>query len=77
MKDHLVRLIGRTVIAAIFAAVVTLFFGSAGWAQSPADKYPEKPIKIIVPFAPGGSVDPVAYIFGQNFTEACDHQDLI
>jgi len=38
-------------------------------AQAPADKYPEKPIKIIVPFAPGGSVDILARVIGQKLTE--------
>ena len=39
----------------ILAALLACFTASA-FAQS-ADKYPEKPIKIIVPFPPGGSVD--------------------
>lgn len=38
-------------------------------AQSAADRYPEKPIKIIVPFAPGGSVDVVARVIGQKMQE--------
>src|SRR5207237_7553458 len=41
-----------------------------GAAQSPADKYPDKPIKIIVPFAPGGSTDILARVIGQKMTES-------
>jgi tripartite-type tricarboxylate transporter receptor subunit TctC len=38
-------------------------------AQSPASRYPEKPIRIIVPFAPGGSTDVLARVIGQKLTE--------
>lgn len=38
-------------------------------AQSVADRYPAKPIKIIVPFAPGGSVDVLARVVGQKMHE--------
>lgn len=50
-------------------AGLALTAGSAA-AQSPADRYPDKPIKIIVPFAPGGSVDVLARSLGQKLTEA-------
>ncbi|MGA2566377.1 MAG: tripartite tricarboxylate transporter substrate binding protein [Pseudolabrys sp.] len=76
MKEFLVRLAGRGFIAAVLGAAVTLLFAHTSMAQSPADKYPDKPIRIIVPFAPGGSVDLVARIIGQKFTEAW-HQTAI
>jgi tripartite-type tricarboxylate transporter receptor subunit TctC len=60
----------RGVAAAILGAALTLFSGHSGWAQSSADKYPERPIRIIVPFPPGGSVDIVARLIGQKLTEA-------
>ena len=44
-------------------------FGRSAAAQSVADKYPDKPIKIIVPFAPGGSTDIIARVVGQKMTE--------
>ena len=53
-------------LAVAMAAVV---LGASALAQAPADKYPEKPIKIIVPFAPGGSVDILARVIGQKLTE--------
>jgi len=38
-------------------------------AQTAADKYPDKPIRIIVPFAAGGSTDIIARVIGQKMTE--------
>lgn len=70
MEYRSFRLRNRTAAAAILGAVAMLFSGQIGLAQSPADKYPEKPIRIIVPFAPGGSVDNVARVIGQKLTEA-------
>lgn len=34
-----------------------------------ADDYPNKPIRFIVPYAPGGSSDILARMFGQRLTE--------
>jgi tripartite-type tricarboxylate transporter receptor subunit TctC len=53
---------------ALGAAAAVAAANGAG-AQSPADKYPEKAIKIIVPFAPGGSTDILARVIGQKMTE--------
>src|SRR5262249_45666798 len=56
----------RALVVAMAAAVLGV---SGAHAQATADKYPEKPIKIIVPFAPGGSVDILARVIGQKLTE--------
>lgn len=55
---------------------VLMSFVLAAWAldapaqaQSPADKYPERQIKIIVPFPPGGSVDVLGRLIAQRMQE--------
>ena len=55
--------------AMILGAAAAVFAAGGVAAQSPADKYPDKPIKIIVPFAPGGSTDILARVIGQKMTE--------
>jgi tripartite-type tricarboxylate transporter receptor subunit TctC len=69
MGADVVRSLREAFRAAVLGAAVILAVTPAA-AQSPADKYPEKPIKIIVPFAPGGSVDILARVVGQKLTEA-------
>ena len=53
---------------AVAAGLVT--FTAGAQAQSAADKYPDKPIKIIVPFAPGGSADILSRVVGNKLTES-------
>ncbi len=56
-----------TVSAALLAAVLT---ADNALAQRNADKYPIKPIRLIVPFAPGGGTDIVARALAQKLTES-------
>ncbi len=51
-------------LAAVSALAVAL--GGAALAQ---DKYPSKPVKIIVPYAPGGATDIVARILGEQLRQ--------
>ena len=46
---------------------------AAAWAQS----FPEKPVRVIVPFAPGGSVDAVMRFLGPSFQETTGQQLLV
>ena len=39
--------------------------------------YPNKPIRILVPFVPGGATDILARLVGQNLTQAWDQQVVI
>ena len=51
-------------VKAVFAALT-----AACVATSASAAYPDKPIRLVVPFAPGGTVDLVARILGQRLTE--------
>jgi tripartite-type tricarboxylate transporter receptor subunit TctC len=46
-------------------------------AEVPASSYPTKPIRMIVPFAPGGGTDLIARITAQKLTEAWGQQVIV
>jgi tripartite-type tricarboxylate transporter receptor subunit TctC len=56
----------RTLLSALLCA--SSLSGLSAWAQTPA--YPTKPIRLVVPFTPGGSTDILARTIGQKLTEA-------
>jgi tripartite-type tricarboxylate transporter receptor subunit TctC len=56
----------RKFLIAVLAA--WLLAPAVAQAQS-ADKYPDKPIRIVVPFAPGGSVDTLGRLLAQRMNE--------
>ena len=66
--EQVVRIIG---VAALGAAAL---WCSSLQAQQP---YPSKPVRIIVPFPPGGSIDPVARMLAQKLTEGWGQQVIV
>ncbi|MGB8337697.1 MAG: tripartite tricarboxylate transporter substrate-binding protein, partial [Burkholderiales bacterium] len=42
-----------------------------------AENYPSKPIKIVVPFAAGGTTDILARVIGQELTKAWGQQVIV
>ena len=55
------------------AGLLVAMLGGAAGAQS----YPSRPIRMIVPFVPGGSVDFVARIIQPKFSELLGQQVVI
>jgi tripartite-type tricarboxylate transporter receptor subunit TctC len=62
---------------AIAALAAVLGVAGPAGAAAPAASYPTKAIRLIVPFAPGGSNDIMARIVGQNFTESMGQQVVV
>jgi tripartite-type tricarboxylate transporter receptor subunit TctC len=62
-------MIGRALLAAAFA------FGLASGAS--AQSYPEKPIRMIVPFPPGGPIDTMARLTGAQMSASLGQQVVI
>jgi tripartite-type tricarboxylate transporter receptor subunit TctC len=67
------RQLARLAPSALFAVGC----GTASAAEQPAGAYPTKPIRLIVPFPPGGGTDFVARVISPPLTEALGHNVLI
>ena len=62
-------------ILATLRALLALAALAAGTAA--AQDWPTKPVKFIVPFPPGGSVDPLARLVAVKLTESLKQQFIV
>jgi len=56
-----------------FAVVTFAFFATVANAQ----EWPTKPVRLVVPFPPGGSVDPLARLLGAKLSDSLKHQFIV
>ena len=56
--------------------IATAFFATNAPALAQTE-YPAKPIRMVVPFPPGGTSDTLARILGQKITEAWGRQVVV
>jgi tripartite-type tricarboxylate transporter receptor subunit TctC len=73
-KEDGVRMNWRRVTG-LSAVVMTTFVPSP--AALAAEPYPVKPIRMIIPFSPGGTSDTLARILGQKMTESWGQQIVV
>lgn len=58
-------------------ALVALFFATQSAAADVAQAWPTKPVRFIVPFPPGGTVDPLARLLGARLNAALGQQFIV
>jgi tripartite-type tricarboxylate transporter receptor subunit TctC len=65
----------KTLLSASLAAAVA---ATASFAADPQHKeYPDKPVRMIIPFAPGGTIDPITRILGEALGRALGQNIVI
>ena len=74
MKFSSARTQSRSALIALIALCVT---PSGALAQGAASAYPERAIRLVVPFAAGGALDVVGRIVGQKMTDTWGKQVVI
>ena len=62
-----------TLLAALWSALAMLAASSGAFAQV----YPTKPVRMVVPFAPGGGLDLIARILAQRLSERVGHSFIV
>jgi tripartite-type tricarboxylate transporter receptor subunit TctC len=60
----------KTVIKGVLRSIVALSLCGAATASVAADNYPQKPVTLIVPWAPGGSTDILARVLSEHLTRS-------
>jgi tripartite-type tricarboxylate transporter receptor subunit TctC len=67
----------KTLLVRLAIPLLALVPLSQSWAQSAVQSYPNKPIRIVVTFTPGGAPDIIARLLGERFTAAWGQSVII
>lgn len=67
----------RSIIAFLLWCVVNLASYSLGWNSALAEPYPTRPVRLVVPFAAGGTFDLVGRVVARELTELWSQQVVV
>ncbi|OWT60088.1 tripartite tricarboxylate transporter substrate binding protein [Candidimonas nitroreducens] len=67
----------RRRLGAVAIAAALSLMSAASWADSPAQDFPNRAIKILVPFTPGGGVDTTARIVAEGMSEVLQQSVIV
>lgn len=67
----------RSTRRALVAGAALLLLSCASAVAQPADKYPDKPLRLVVPFPPGGPTDVFARVLSVGLAEQLGQQVII
>ncbi len=68
----------RMLATAWCTLALTAFCSTTAWgAQRSGESYPTRPIRLVVPFAPGGSSDTITRLIGPRLGEQLGHQVVL
>jgi len=72
--DRQMKISRRATLVLLIAASIA---PPCGWAAEPKPDYPTKPIRLIVPFVPGGSTDIIARLVARKMTDGLGQQVVV
>jgi tripartite-type tricarboxylate transporter receptor subunit TctC len=67
----------RRFLGASLATLALPFVGGSAFAQSQTNGWPDRPIKLLVPFAPGGNIDITGRLVAARLSEALGQQLVV
>jgi len=67
----------RNVLSTLVAGLALIGLAAGGATQASAQAWPQKPVTVVVPFAPGGNTDGIARLAAQRLTETFGKQFIV
>lgn len=67
----------RDLLLATAVTATTTLAPAVAFAQAPAGAFPSRPVRIVVPYTPGGSNDVIARLVGQRLQEMWPHPVVV